>query len=150
MSINRVEENRIKQFFSGFDYKQLLIVEKLIGDLKAIKFRDYQDVEKEKYIQRKKERFETERRKQEVFYPLVRRFCKENLRRGDIVKFEGSNDYREVVEVTSTTVIGMQVRLQHGVPVKTGYSSENNFDKLAGMYRNKTFIPVKELIKELT
>jgi hypothetical protein len=140
---------QIKQFFAAFDYEQLGFIQKILEETRNAKFKDhYQDI-KEQYKKRKLQRNERELQKEQEYYPLVRRFCKERLSIGDIVKFTGSNDFREIVEITDCSAIGLQVYFRGGIPVRTGYSSENSFEKLEGMRQKGIFVPTKELIKQL-
>jgi hypothetical protein len=84
--------------------------------------------------QERKKKLETE------VYPYLREYCKNWIKPGDIIRFEGAKGggVRKVVEITNyDTIIGLVVsRITKFEPQLTGYSSENSFDKLIEVYKH--------------
>jgi anthranilate/para-aminobenzoate synthase component I len=151
MKSSKIDTNQqtVRQILSILDYDQLSEISLFIEILRKDKRENhYKEIEK-KSQERRMKRIENERLREQEYYPLVRRFCKEHLQKGDIVKFIGSHHFRQVAEIHANTILGLQVRYYKGEFIATGYASENGFENLQGMIRDKKLIPTKELIKEL-
>jgi len=78
------------------------------------------------------EKFNTE------ILPYLKIFINNHLREGDIVQFKGAsnNGFRKVVSINSSrgTIIGFIVTHARGIWHLKGYSSENSYDKLKGIW----------------
>jgi hypothetical protein len=91
-----------------------------------------------KYQKSRKAREERQAKLQTEVYPYLKQYCKEWIKPGDIVRFEGTKNsgIRKVVEITQHGIIGLVVtRIKGGEPQLSGYSSENSFEKLIEVYK---------------
>jgi hypothetical protein len=111
------------------------------AEFNKIYFNKFEVSQKEaftKFQQNKIKREAREKRLEVELYPHLIEYCKHWLTPGDIIKFEGasSGGIRKVVEITNHTVLGLVVsKITKDGPRLSGYSSENSFEKLLGVYK---------------
>ena len=91
-----------------------------------------------KYQKSRKARLERQAKLEAEVFPHLRTYCKQWIKPGDIVRFEGANGsgIRKVVEITQYGIIGLVVsRFRNGEAQLSGYSSENSFEKLIEVFK---------------
>lgn len=122
----------------------------LVSDIITVRRREQ---DSRSYIRQKQYRENRIAKLEKEVFPYLEEFCKNTLKPGDWVRFEGTRNpklFRQVVSVNSYSVYGLCVYFNRKTGLTfTGNSSENCFKKLSHVYNKdeKRWMDRKEIIK---